>query len=78
MKIYNDPTKLDMDYPRITRDETLCIAKICPFHVRMSSRSFCGNWCPHFFIEEKEMNGKKSKEIYITCSGVEVCIGVEE
>ncbi len=46
------------------------IAKFCPFHIRMSTKTLCGSWCPHFFYDEKE--------IYITCSGKEVCVGVKE
>lgn len=74
MKIYNDAVDASFD---AEKDQKF-ITKFCPFHVRMSTKTLCGSWCPHFFIEEIEEHGSKRKEIYITCSGAECLVGVEE
>ncbi len=63
MKLY----KREGDATTAVSDNTIFIAKYCPFHVRMSSRALCGNWCPHFFIDEGI--------VYITCNGTETNVG---
>lgn len=62
---------------RAEKDQSY-ISKFCPFHVRMSTRTLCGSWCPHFFIEPADPTSGHGEEIYITCSGQEVCVGVKD
>jgi hypothetical protein len=64
MKLY----KRESDAQERCIVDPIFIAKFCPFHVRMSSRAMCGNWCPHFFTDD-------SKTVYITCTGTEVSVG---
>jgi hypothetical protein len=75
MKIYNAEDSANFD---ATIYKSQYISKICPFHVRMSTRTCCGSWCPHFFISNVEGTSEKKQEVYITCSGQEVRIGFVE
>ena len=40
------------------------ISKQCPYSVKMSSRSYCGDWCPHFRMTDEK--------IILTRSGIPV------
>jgi SUMO ligase MMS21 Smc5/6 complex component len=57
-------------YNESVNSQKIFISKLCPYSVKMSTRSICGDWCPHFFVDKDS--------VYITCSGAEVAIGNKE